>query len=122
MPLLFLVHVNDLPECVSVGTNMGMFADDTKFYRELQTTEDPETLQADLDKVTDWCQDWRIELNRSKCGFMHISRSLKPTITQYTICGTAVQQSNHQRDLGIIVSGDLKWNSVGLPVACDKFK
>ena len=41
---------------------------------------------------------------------MHFSRILRPTITQYTLSGTPVQQSSSQKDLGIITTSDLKWN------------
>jgi hypothetical protein len=41
---------------------------------------------------------------------MHFSRILRPTITQYTLSGTPVQQSSSQKDLGIITTSDLKWD------------
>ena len=87
-----------------------MFADDTKCHRPLPNLQDTKILQQDLDKITNWCHDGRMDLNQTKCVVMHFSRILRPTITQYTLSGTPVQQSSSQKDLGIITTSDLKWN------------
>ncbi len=59
-PLLFLVYVNDLPKSTSNNTIVTMFADDTKCHRALQHPNDNKILQSDLDKITDWCNVWRM--------------------------------------------------------------
>ena len=45
-PLLFLVYINDLPECVSSDT--GLFADDTLLHRPASSPDDAVALQANL--------------------------------------------------------------------------
>jgi hypothetical protein len=84
-PLLFIIYINDLPKCVSHDTTMAMFADDTKCHRPIKNSQDKETLQSDLDNITNWCHDWKMELNQSKCGVLHLIRSREPTITHYTV-------------------------------------
>ena len=51
-PLLFLLFVNDLPDCVSDGTRTRLFADDCLVYREVRSQEDRVKLQADLDALS----------------------------------------------------------------------
>jgi hypothetical protein len=51
-----------------------------------------------------------MELNQSKCGVLHLTRPREPTITQYTVLGTPVNRPNSQKDLGMSITGDLKWN------------
>ena len=109
-PLLFIIYINDLPKCVSHDTTMAMFADDTKCHRPIKNSQDKETLQSDLDNITNWCHDWKMELNQSKCGVLHLTRSREPTITQYTVLGTPVNRPNSQKGLGMSITGDLKWN------------
>ncbi|CAB3994855.1 Hypothetical predicted protein, partial [Paramuricea clavata] len=109
-PLLFLIYVNDLPMSTSHDTTLSMFADDTKCHRHLRNFQDTIILQQDLDSVANWCNDWRMDLNQTKCVVMHFSRIAQPMITQYTISDTPVLQSSSQKDLGITTTNDLKWN------------
>ena len=45
------------------------------------------------------CQDWRMDLNRSKCTVMSITRNVSPVLS-----------TDAQKDLRILVCKDLKWN------------
>ena len=108
--LLFLVFVNDLPDSTSTQSAVAMFADDTKCYRTVNKLADCKCLQDDLDNLVRWCNDWRMDLNHTKCGVLNITRSHQPVITQYQLLGTPVKTFNIQKDLGIIISNDLKWN------------
>jgi hypothetical protein len=45
-PLLFLCHINDLPECVK--SQVRLFADDCLLYRQIKNREDHIFLQNDL--------------------------------------------------------------------------
>ena len=51
-----------------------------------------------------------MDLNQTKCGVLHLTRSREPTITKYTVLDSPVNRSNSQRDLGMSITGDLKWN------------
>jgi hypothetical protein len=73
----------------------------------LGVTSDP---QQDLDSVANWCNDWKMDLNQTKCVVMHFSRIAQPMITQYTISDTPILQSSSQKYLGITTTNDLKWN------------
>ncbi|CAB4035258.1 Hypothetical predicted protein, partial [Paramuricea clavata] len=87
-------------------TTVSMFADDTKCHRHLRNFQDTIILQQDLDSVANWCNDWRMDLNQTKCVVMHFIS----LITQYTISDTPVLKSSSQKDLGITTTNDLKWN------------
>ena len=49
-PLLFLIYINDLH--VDINSDVYMYADDTKLYRGIKTSEDQRILQKDLDNLT----------------------------------------------------------------------
>ncbi len=46
-PLLFLLYINDLPDCVS--STARFFADDCVLYRVIESDKDTKQLQVDLD-------------------------------------------------------------------------
>ena len=109
-PILFLIYVNDLPDSVSQGTAVSMFADYTKCHRAVRNPQDREILQSDLNNITNWCQDWRMDLNKSKCGVLQFTRCLQPTINQYTLVEIPVKPLTCVKDLGVSITKDMKWN------------
>ena len=108
-PLMFLIYVNDL-DTVSVSSSIALFADDTKCHRPVLNIDDGRLLQEDLDRITLWCQDWTMDLNQSKCTVMSITRNVSPVISSYMLQNAPVQRTDAQKDLGILVCKDLKWN------------
>ena len=56
------------------------------------------------------CQDWRMDLNQSKCTVMSITRNVSLVISSYILQNAPVQCTDAQKDLGILVCKDLKWN------------
>ena len=48
----FLLYLNDITD--SINSNMILFADDSILCREIQTSEDHNTLQKDLNKLSEW--------------------------------------------------------------------
>jgi len=51
-PLLFLLYVNDLPQCIK--NSMQMFADDAKVWTRIISQEDSLSLQNDLNNLSKW--------------------------------------------------------------------
>ena len=107
-PLLFLLFINDMPDVVSQGTLIRLFADDCLVYREIHSPEDQIILQRDLDNLTQWATRWGMRFNPSKCQILHISRT-KPVTKFYTMCGEILATVNSAKYLGVIISSDLQW-------------
>ena len=75
-PLLFLIHVNDLPPPHHKQNSLSQFADDTAqwaFSRNVRIAA--KLLQQDLLKLAMWCAKWRIKLNPVKTKVIIFSRS-----------------------------------------------
>ena len=76
-PILFLVYINDLPECISNST-VRLFADDCILYRQIDSIADCVKLQDDLNALQHWEDMWLMTFNGKKCKTMRVSSSPKP--------------------------------------------
>lgn len=64
-PLLFLVYINDINN--GIQSNIRPFADDCIIYKAINDSNDVNFLQADLDNISMWCNNWKMNLNVKKC-------------------------------------------------------
>ena len=71
-PILFVIYINDMPECVNASTYL--FADDTKIYKDISCEDDVSGLQADLDQLQKWSDTWLLKLHPNKCKIMKEKR------------------------------------------------
>ena len=71
-PVLFLVFIDDLEE--GLLCEVLKFADDTKIFRRVDSEEDREVLQRDLDRLVQWSEVWQMRFNVDKCKVMHLGR------------------------------------------------
>ena len=78
-PLLFIIYINDLPECLSNPSLM--YADDCKVIAEVERNGSG-SLQSDIDAVVKWSYTWAMELVKNKCKVMHIGTK-NPRIRYY---------------------------------------
>ncbi|HSN66110.1 MAG TPA: reverse transcriptase family protein [Fusibacter sp.] len=114
-PLLFVIFINDLPDGLS--NMVKLFADDSKVLSVIRSVEDRNRLQADIFRLQDWAREWQMEFNLKKCKSMHFGKrgSRDGLVSGYFMRGVdgslhAIDDSTLERDLGIMISSDLKWN------------
>ncbi len=103
-PLLFLCHINDLPEAVS--SQVRLFADDCLLYRKIKTYEDHNKLQQDLHNLEKWASDWGMRFNSKKCYILSIKNK---TSHYYSLGKDILKQVPCNPYLGVLISEDLKW-------------
>ncbi len=103
-PLLFLCHINDLPEAVT--SQVRLFADDCLLYRQINSAEDHHTLQKDLNNLGKWATTWGMKFNAKKC---YILRTKSTSSYFYQLDDTILQEVSSNPYLGIQLSSDMKW-------------
>ena len=103
-PILFLIYINDLDD--GLLCKVSKFADDTKIAGKVTTTEEREALQSDLDKLTNWATKWQMQFNVNKCKVLHIGSNNDHA--HYQMNGEILEAVRIEKDLGILISSDLK--------------
>ncbi len=103
-PLLFIIYINDLDSGLS--SNICKFADDTKIGREINSEEDSLSLQVDLDRVLKWSKDWQMQFNADKYKVLRLGNDDR--VTRYELDGVVIAKSDCERDLGVMISKNLK--------------
>jgi len=103
-PLLFLIYINDLDD--DITSKVLKFADDTKLFRKIKQNGDYEHLQDDLDKLIKWSEKWQMLFNFSKCKCLHTGHRNEDV--HYTMGGRVLSTTTTEKDLGVIISADMK--------------
>ena len=103
-PILFLIFINDI-DCGVLNWIL-KFADDTKLFGKVNTSAEAASLQKDVDTLCNWASTWQMEFNVEKCKTMHLgSRNVRHN---YSMNGQKLEEVKSERDLGVIITNDLK--------------
>ena len=87
-----------------------ILADDTKTFQEIHKDEDQQTsdqkaLQDRINHISEWADEWKMEINPIKSKVMHIGKE-NPGLPYY-INGTEIQMVEVEKDIGFWISNDL---------------
>ena len=84
------------------------FADDEKRCRVVKTEDQGDRMQKDVNHMVAWTKRMGVELNKDKVHLLHIGRTNQRR--EYTLGeeGPAILAVEQEKDLGVIVSSDLK--------------
>jgi hypothetical protein len=115
-PLLFLVYINDLPNCLNEGFTR-MFADDTNLHFSSDNLSHLEFLMnSSLINLNRWLIANKLSLNIAKTEFMIIgSRQRVATFNNYelsvSVDNVPVRQVSSTKTLGLTLDENLTWRN-----------
>ena len=113
---LFSLYVNDLPDvmktCTAASCSVSLYADDAKMYAPVTNSDDVKRVQEDIDALLMWCQKWRLSMSREKCFYLQYNpvNTKNPVNPNYLIQGHVLERRSEAKDLGVIISDDLKFH------------
>ena len=113
-PLLFLIYINDLPNCLSLGSPR-MYADDTNVTFAASDMLGLETqINTELKSINFWLRANKLSLNVAKTEFMVISsrqklHSLNDKTINVNVEGVKINQTDHSKALGLNIDENLSW-------------
>ena len=114
-PLLFLLNINDLPQCLNFS-HPRMYADDTSItYTGKDLIEIDDYLNKDLKSVNTWLSSNKLTLNLTKTEFLIItSRQRRVYLSDnpsLTINNFPIEQVSSTKSLGLFIDENLSWNT-----------
>jgi len=98
-PRLFLIFININEN--GIESVLLKFADDTKIQGVVKNVVQPQLLQDDLSKLVNWSKTWQ-----TKCKIFHVGKTNQTIL--YMMDNQILESVIKERDLGILVSSDLK--------------
>ena len=101
---MFLIYTNDLD--INIQNMLLKFADDTKLFGSVTSSGEQLSMQNDLSTLLSWSVDWQMLFNIEKCKVMHFGHN--NTLFDYQLEGRYLDKVTEDKDLGIVVSNDLK--------------
>ena len=98
------------------GTNLALYADDTKIWREIKCDEDQLILQNDIDRLYSWSINNKMVFHPHKCKVVAITNKSMiyplPFYEHiYSLNGELLDYVNSEKDLGVIITNKLSWNA-----------
>ena len=101
-PLLFVLYINDLVNCLPNTVTSKLFADDLKLYSELKGTADCLNIDDALTRLSDYAKAWQLIISFSKSYFIDISSSRHISFDQVCcIDNVELARVVELRDLGV---------------------
>ena len=112
-PLLFLLYINDLPNCL-MHSQPRMYADDTSItYASNDVEEIERCVNIDLDRIRIWLAANKLTLNTTKTEFLLIgSRQRLSTLERNPIIEInkfPIKHVSTSKSLGVHIDGNLSW-------------
>ena len=110
-PIKFVIFINNLPR--DVLSDVFMFANDTKIFRQISEHSDREIIQSNLNKLFDWSQTWLLKLHPDKCKVLPVSnKSITADIVEYSMKTyegglKTLETVEAEKDVGVNIDSNL---------------
>ena len=125
-PILFIIFINTFDLDISEEVNiLSKFADDAKVGRIVNNLEDAEKLQRVLVWLMEWADTWQMNFNLGKCQILHFGRDRQDTVYSlggYPPAGCILTDPGCERDIGVIISTDMKPSKHAVHSCCKESK
>lgn len=109
-PLLFLVFINDLPQCLC-NTKCLMFADDIKIYLNVKNLRDCSLVQMDVDNLILWSERHHLYFNIDKCSVVSYTRSKNVIKYNYVMKEQTILRKTEVKDLGVNFDSNMTFSN-----------
>ena len=116
-PILFVLFIDDIYEGISPGTQLSLYADDTKISRPISTGSDISRLQKDIEYLHDWSLRNKMKFHPDKCKVLSVKGKIHEPLLSvlpfyqfvYSLGGVLLDYASSEKDLGVEVTSTFDW-------------
>ena len=108
-PVLFILFVNDLTNCLPPCAISKFFADDLKSYVPITSNSSIDDFSQLLACIETWAKTWQLPLSIDKCSWMLLSNRISKRSLSFSISGINLVELCEVKDLGVIFNSDLNF-------------
>ena len=91
-----------------VKSTAKIFADDTKILNRILNRDDHQQMQAYLNYLVKWSEEWQFGFNESKCKVLHLGTN-NPKL-EYQMKSVTLMTDTAEKDLGVTIDNKLKFH------------
>ena len=109
-PILFVLFIDDMHKHISPGTNIALYADDTKIWRKIKSYADHIILQNDINALLRWSTINKMNFHPDKCHVVKVTlKRDKCSDYIYRLGIIDLEYVSFEKDLGVRVVPTLSW-------------
>ena len=109
-PTLFVLFINDITQCVTPGTNIALYADDTKIWRPIKTQDDHWILQKDINSLSEWANRNKMNFHPDKSKVLEVyNGTISINSFSYSLNSKVIEYTPREKDLGVHIVPKLTW-------------
>ena len=109
-PILFILYINDLPD--TINCQIKLYADDVVLYTDILSNEEGSfSLQANINRLSQWCKKWKMSVYVGKCAIMRMTKQKLAVMPRYYLGGVEVRVVNEFKYLGVHISNKCTWQN-----------
>ena len=97
-PTLFLIYINDLSRAVSC--NVSLYADDTLLYYDVNSKQEKQLFQMNINALHNWSTKWKMPFNTNKYKIIAFNNKTQAD-SMYPFGGNSLRYVQEARYLGI---------------------
>ena len=118
LALIFLSDIDSDVECIA-----SMFCDDTRLLSKINSEEDVEIMQADLDKVFNWADNNNMKFNSEKFELLRYGKNeaVKENTVYFSGDENIIEEKEVLRDLGVQMNNQANFDD-HISKVCQKVK
>ena len=110
-PLMYIIFMNSLSKIsLSPSTKIVLYADDILLYRPINSVEDSNLLQSNVNSILEWVSSHGLVPNHAKTKLLNVTRSRHPISTNLKIDRVNIPPSPCMKYLGVTLSAKFMWS------------